>query len=106
MAKPAALAGIAAAAQGNFWDYHDLMYENYKSLSQEKLIQFAEQLKFDMDKFKRDMKSPATLAILKQDMVEAKQAEVSGTPSIFINGHKVQQRSLEKIQKMIDAELK
>ncbi len=106
MAKPAALAGIAAANQGKFWGFHDLLYENYKTLSEAKFIQFAEQLKLDMVKFKRDMKSPATQQILKKDILAAKSAGVTGTPAIFINGRRLQQRSLENIQKMIEAELR
>ncbi len=106
MAKPAALAGIAAANQGQFWDFHDLLYENYKTLSEEKFIQFATDLKLDMAKFKQDMKSPATQQRLQKDIMAAQSAEVTGTPTIFINGRRVQKRSLESIQKMIDAELK
>jgi protein-disulfide isomerase len=106
MARPAALAGIAAANQGKFWGFHDLLYENFKTLSEEQFITFAQQLELDIDKFKHDMKNPATKQILQKDILEAQKAEVTGTPTIFINGHRVQQRSLDKIQKMIDAELK
>ena len=105
MAKPAALAGVAAANQGKFWAYHDLLYENFKSLSEPKFIEFAEQLKLDMTTFKRDMKSQATLDRIQQDIAAAQAAEVTGTPSIFVNGRRVGQRSPENIQKMIDAEL-
>lgn len=106
MARPAAMAGIAAANQGKFWAFHDLLYENHKTLSEEKFIQFAEQLNLDMAQFKRDMKSSATQKILQRDIEAAGNADVTGTPAIFINGRKVRQRSLESIQQMIDAELK
>lgn len=106
MAKPAAMAGIAAANQGKFWEYHDLLYENYKSLSEAKFIQFATDLKLDVEQFKRDMKSPTTQQTLQKDIAAASGADVTGTPAIFINGRRLQQRSLENIQKMIDAELK
>ena len=106
MAKPAALAGIAAAKQGQFWSYHDLLYENYKTLSEEKFIQFATELKLDMKKFQRDKRSPTSQQRLQKDIMAAGSAEVTGTPAIFVNGRRVQKRSLENIQKMIDAELK
>jgi protein-disulfide isomerase len=106
MARPAAEAGIAAANQGKFWAYHDLLYENYNSLSTEKFTKFAEKIGLDMAKFNRDLKSPATRDRLRQDMQAAQQAGVTGTPSIFINGRRVGKRTPENIQKMIDAELK
>ncbi len=106
MAKPAALAGVAAANQGKFWGYHDLLYENFKTLSDAKFLEFAAQLKLDMDQFKRDLKSPATAQRVQKDIKSGQDAEVTGTPSIFINGHRVGQRSPQNIQKMIDAELK
>ena len=106
MAKPAALAGIAAANQGNFWGFHDLLYENFKTLSKAQFITFAKKLNLDLNKFKRDMKSPASEQLLKKDIAEAQRAEVTGTPTIFINGRRVQQRSPQQIQKMINEELK
>ncbi len=106
MAKPAALAGVAAANQGKFWAYHDLLYENYKALSAEKFIQFATQLGLDIQQFKRDITSATTLQQVQKDMIAAQQAGVTGTPTIFINGRRVGQRSPENIQKMINAELK
>ncbi len=106
MAKPAALAGIAAANQGKFWAYHDLLYENYKSLSQAQFITFAEQLKLDMEQFKRDLKSPASMEKLQKDIIAAQAAGVSGTPTIFINGRRLKvDRSPKNIQKVIDATL-
>jgi len=106
MAKPAALAGIAAANQGKFWAYHDLLYDNYKTLSEQKFVQFATELKLDVNKFNRDRKSVATMQRMQQDILAAQQAGVTGTPSIYINGRKVGQRSPQNIQKMIDAALK
>jgi protein-disulfide isomerase len=58
-----------------------------------------------MDQFKKDLKSPETAQRVQKDIKSAQDADVTGTPSIFINGHRVEQRSPENIQKIIDAEL-
>jgi protein-disulfide isomerase len=43
---------------------------------------------------------------VEQDLRDGAQAGVTGTPTIFINGRKLQQRSAADAQKIIDDELK
>src|SRR5690606_31096550 len=49
----AAQASLAAAAEGKFWEYHDLLFENQKSLGRESLEKYAEQLGLNMATFKK-----------------------------------------------------
>ena len=105
-AKPAALAAIAASNQGKFWQYHDLLYANHKSLNPQSYEKFATELGLDLEAFNRDRKAPQARQQMTTDINIGRQAGVSGTPAIFVNGHRVKKRSPQAIQAMIDAELK
>lgn len=104
-AQPAALAALAAAEQGKFWLYHDLLFANSKELSSQKFIEFAGQLHLDLDRFSRDMTSTETVQKLNKDIIDARDAGVSGTPAIFINGRQLKNRSIEEMQRLINEEL-
>lgn len=105
-AQAAAQAAIAAHNQGKFWQFHDLLYENHKTLTAQSYEGFATELGLDLAAFNRDRVSPQVRQQLTADINGGKQAGVSGTPAIFVNGHRVQKRSMQDIQAMIDTELK
>ena len=50
-ARPAAEAARCAADQGKFWDYHDKLFDNQKSLNKGKLRDYAKQVKLDQAAF-------------------------------------------------------
>jgi len=104
-AEPAARAGLAANEQGKFWEYHDILFENQNQLKESFYIQTAQQLNLDIEKFKKDMHSSATKSKVQKDIHDAQLAGVTGTPTVFVNGRKLKQRSLQGFQMMIDAEL-
>lgn len=104
-AKPAALAAIAAHEQGKFWQMHDALFALGKKLNKATIEKAAQDIGLDMDKFKKDLASSATQDKLKKDMIDAGQAGVSGTPTLFINGRQVKGRGTDVLQKMIDQEL-
>jgi len=105
MAEPAARAALAANNQGKFWEYHDMLFASPK-LSQAILEEIAMKLGLDMEKFKQDMSSMPVSSQLAKDMQMAQAADVSGTPTCFVNGRKLQERSVEGFQKLIDEILK
>ncbi len=104
-AKPAALATIAAHEQGKFWQMHDALFALGKKINQKTIEKAAQDIDLDIDKFKKDLASPATQEKLKKDMLDAGKAGVSGTPTLFINGRQVKGRGANVLQKMIDQEL-
>jgi protein-disulfide isomerase len=104
-AHPAALASMAAAEQGKFWEYHDELFINQKSLAKGKYLEIAENLGLDLKKFTLDMMRPSLRQKIEQDVTEAKKAGVTGTPTIFVNGRKVKNRNIAAISKLIDEEL-
>ena len=104
LAVTAALAALSAGNQGKYWEIHDELFEIPK-LSAESIQEVAKKLGLDMAKFQKDMLSPEIKQKLDRDLSDAKDAGVTGTPTIFINGVKVKTRTLEAMQTLIDEKL-
>ena len=104
LAAPAALAALAAGNQGKFWEYHDELFATPK-LNQNSFEAIAKKLNLDLNQFRADLQSPTVHQQLAKDLQDAKEAGVSGTPTIFVNGIKVKRRELSVIQKLIDEAL-
>ncbi len=105
-ARKAATAALAAAKQGKFWEMHHELFASQKELSDAKVEALAKQLGLKMEKFNQDLKDPAIAALIDRDIQSAAQANVQGTPTIFVNGRVLVQRSLPGFQQAIESELK
>ena len=105
-AMPAAKAAVAAGKQGKFFEMHDLIFANFRTLNDENYLKWAGEIGLNVDQFKTDMASPETQAFIATEMKQASANSVRGTPTIFINGKKPQGRSLALYKKMIDDALK
>jgi len=86
----ASQASLAAKAQGKFWEYHDILFQNQKALGRQELEKYAEQLQLDMKQFKADLDSGKYKAQVDADLKLGGEVFVSGTPSMFINGKRAQ----------------
>ena len=102
----AALASYAAQQQGKFWQYHDLIFENYKNLSNDSFTDFAKQLNLNLPLFNKQMSSTEAKEMVTNDYQTGREIGVSGTPTIFINGRRLRDRSFDAIQNIISDELK
>ncbi|TML06258.1 MAG: Na+/H+ antiporter NhaA [Actinobacteria bacterium] len=87
-AQLAAEATEAAAAQGAFWELHDLLFEHQDALQPGDLVAYAEQLGLDVERFTRDLREHAGTARVAEDVDSADLSAVSGTPTFFINGRR------------------
>ena len=105
-AMPAAIAALAAEEQGKFWEFHDLLYKDYNRLNEQKVKDIAQQLNLDMEKFEKDRKDPQIKALINRDLAEGNRAGVQGTPTIFINGRLLRNRSPVGFQELIEKALK
>ena len=105
-AMPAAVAALAADKQGKFWEFHDLLFKDYNRLNEQKVKEIAQQLKLDIKKFEKDRKDPRIRAMINRDMAEGNRAGVRGTPTVFINGRLLRNRTLAGFQELIEKALK
>ena len=109
-ARPAARAALAAGRQKKFWEMHDRIFEYQSALAdpqgRTRFSEFARQIGLDVDQFEKAMKDPALEEIINKDLRDGAQAELRGTPTLYLNGRKVQEMTLEGIRRMVDAELR
>jgi protein-disulfide isomerase len=105
-AKNAAKAARAAGEQGKYWEMHDLIFEKFSTVNEAMFKEFAGKLNLDMNKFNADYSSTKYDQLIEQDIQLGRAAGVSGTPSLFLNGKRMQRRSLEDFKTAIDEILK
>ena len=103
-AEPAALAAIAAQRQGKFWEMHDALFA-VQQWTPAAITETATRIKLDMTRFQADLNSQETRMQLAKDKADAQAAEVAATPSVFVNGRPVRERSLPALQAMVNEAL-
>lgn len=83
----AAEATHCAQEQGQFWAYHDLLFDNFSTsgYSREQLDGFAAQLNLDSAAFAQCLNSRKYRDFVQASTQEALRAGVRGTPTIFVN---------------------
>jgi formate-nitrite transporter family protein len=85
-ARQAAEAAEGAAAQGDFWGMHDLLFANQRHLGVDDLVGYAAELGLDGDRLRRDLDEGAHLQRVRDDARSGVGSGVASTPNIFING--------------------
>jgi protein-disulfide isomerase len=105
-AMPAAKAALAAGKQGKYWEMHKKLFDNYRALGPEDLKKYAGEIGLDVPKWETDMNSKEVQDQIDSDMQLARTAGVRGTPTIFVNGKKLQERSFEGFKAAVEVELK
>ncbi|MBA2713218.1 MAG: thioredoxin domain-containing protein [Rubrobacteraceae bacterium] len=82
----AAVAARSAQAQGKFWEYHDLLYDNQASgYSDENLLSYAKEAGLDTRRFEDDYESARYAGLVQADFQRGQNIGVNGTPTFFIN---------------------
>jgi protein-disulfide isomerase len=104
-ALKAAMAALAAGSQGKFWEFHDLLFKNYNQLNDQKIRDIALELNLNEAEFEKKMRDPEVQNKIRQDVLDGRKADVNSTPSVFINGRRLRNRSLKGFQEAIDKEL-
>ncbi len=99
-------AALASAAQGKFWEMHNLLFANQGKLTQDDLVQYATQLQLDVPSFRHALESHVYRPSIEADIEEAQGLGVTGTPTFFINGRKiVGAQGLETFKSALDEAL-
>ncbi len=117
----AAEAALCAGDQGKYWEYHDILFDNYNMLNDQtgKVLgvadysSFASGLGIDTAAFETCMTERKYKDFIEADMQYAAmlppdngEAAVGGTPTFFVNGHRLGGAyPIEYFREIIDAEL-
>ena len=105
-ARAAAEAAACASNQGDFWDYHNLLFANPRALSDEDLERYASEVGLEMPAFRQCVQNRETQQIVDADVAAAGSYGIIGTPSFLINGTPMHgAQSLEAFSEVIDAEI-
>lgn len=99
-AVTAAWAVEAAHNQGKFWELHDLLFAKQSEWSEltdpkEKFGEYADSLGMDKTKLMADMELPATKEVVSADLLAATRFRLTGTPSFFVNGIRIEFNQLD-----------
>lgn len=100
-AMPAAKACLAAGLQGRFWEMEAIIFENPQNLQDKDLKKYAKELGLDLEQFEKDFSGEEVDKLVQEDLAEAKKASVTGTPTLFLDGKRVQNRSEESMKQEI-----
>ncbi len=87
----AAEAAYCANDQGKFWEYHDMVFnnwdgENVGNYNDQRLIAFAEGINLNKNAFKQCFDNNTYQKKVLEDAAYGQQAGVEGTPSFLVNG--------------------
>ena len=97
-AKPAHAAAELAKLQGGdrlFWKMHDMIMASPEKLDVNDLRDYAKSLNLDLAKFDEVVANAGkTDDLLSMDLTEANKCNVHATPTVFINGIKLKDRSI------------
>jgi protein-disulfide isomerase len=100
-AKAAAAAAEAAGLMGKYWEMHDILYQSQNSWSNASASErtgifetYAQQIGLDRAKFKETLekKNDQIAKKISYDQALGAKQNVSGTPTIFVNGKLVNQK--------------
>jgi protein-disulfide isomerase len=85
-AQKAAETTEAAAAQGQFWQMHDTLFEHQHALEDSHLVEYANNLGLDIPQFLRDMSEHVYVNRINEDIESGQNNHVISTPTLFIDG--------------------
>ncbi len=75
-------------------------------LSKAKLTAIAKELKLDLKLFNKKMKDTSIQKLIDRVMADVDRLGITGTPTVYINGKLLEDRSFKGFQAAIDLEIK
>jgi protein-disulfide isomerase len=91
-AQKAAAAALAAGAQGQFWQMHDMLFDHQQALGNGYLVEYADRLGLDIPQFLQEMTRQVHVDRINNDIESGLQGGVTTAPALFINGTRYRDR--------------
>ncbi|MEP0873479.1 DsbA family protein [Trichocoleus desertorum AS-A10] len=91
-AQKAAAAALAAGAQGQFWQMHDMLFTHQQALGSGYLVEYADHLGLDVCQFLRAISRQVYRDRINEDITSGLQNGVKTAPALFINGMRYRDR--------------
>ena len=104
-ARQAAAAALFANSQGKFWELHDRLFQNFTSITDQNIRKWVGEVGLNATDYDRALQTGKFEPVIQKDAADGAAAKVLGTPTIFVNGKRVHDRSFDGFKKMIMEEL-
>ena len=102
----AAQAAAAANAQGKFFEYIELLYQNQNQLDDASLKKYARQIGLNAAQFETDLNGKRFDEQIRQDIRDGQNLGISGTPTIYVNGVILSNLTDDAVKSLIDKNVK
>ena len=102
----AAEAAEAAREQGKYWEYVALLFRNQSALGPQKLREYALAAGLDVARFDAAMTAGKFADKVRRDLADGQRVGVGGTPTIFVNGRRVNDRTYEGLKLIVEEALR
>jgi protein-disulfide isomerase len=86
LARPAHEAARCAGSAGQYWRYHDRLFEGQPRFERDDLIAYAAELGLDTERFTHCLDSRRFAPAVEADVAQARSLGVRSTPTFLING--------------------
>ncbi len=77
------------------------MFQNFAAINEENIKKWARDVGLNMSEFEKAMQGGELETVVQKDIADGAAARVLGTPTLFLNGKRVQDRSFEGFKKSI-----
>jgi protein-disulfide isomerase len=105
-AQLAGEAALCAQDQGKYWDFHDWLFANQRSMNLDSMVAQAGEMGMDADLFAACVNSQTYQSQVDADMKEARGFGITGTPGFMINGRVLTgAQPIDAFEKVINEEL-
>jgi protein-disulfide isomerase len=103
-AQKAAAAALAAGAQGQFWQMHEILLSHQQALGNGFLVEYANDLGLDIPQFLQDISKHVHIDRINRDLASGIRSGVTVAPALFINGSRYHDRwNMEQLMTAIVA---
>src|SRR5690606_19491938 len=105
-AQKASEASLAAHSEGKFWEFHDQVFANQKALGPDALRTYAKNVGVSDGAIKDALDGQKYASRVSADIALGGKVGVGGTPSMFVNGKRVDNPTdFATVSKLIDEQL-
>jgi protein-disulfide isomerase len=102
----AAEAAEAAREQGKYWDFVAILFRNQSALETPKLKEYATALGLDRAKFDAALDGGKFADSVRRDLLDGQKLGVNATPTIYVNGKRMSDRTYEALKAAIEDALR
>ncbi len=105
-AQLAGEAALCAQDQGKYWEFHDWLFANQRTMNRETMVAQAGELGMDAKLFESCIEQKTHAGTVSADAREARSFGITGTPGFLINGRVLSgAQPIEAFEVVIDEEL-